>query len=99
MKAINKLEWKHEEHYNVKEGTYWEKQRHMNLYHEKQLFLYDFIHNTGIKYYLQWRASALECFPIQPTPLLPLLGVYLYNSNVETTNLKIVTGHYHVLIA
>ena len=81
----------------VKEDTYWEKQRHMNLCHEKQLLLCNFIHNTGIKSYLQWRALALECSPIQPTPLLPLSGVYLYNSNVETTNLKIVTGHYHEL--
>ena len=82
---------------HIKEDTYWEKQRHMNLYHEKQLLLYNFIHNTGIKYYLQWRASALECFPTQPTPFLPLSGMYLYYSNAETTDLKIVTSHYHAL--
>ena len=70
----------------------------MNLCHEKQLFLCNFIHNTGIKFYLQWRASALECFPIQPTiPFLPLSGVYLYYSSVEITKLKIVTSHYHAL--
>ena len=55
-------------------------------------------YNTGIKYYLQWRASALECFAIQPTPFLPLSGVYLYDSNAETIDLKTVTSHYHALI-
>ena len=69
----------------------------MNLCHEKQLFLYNFIHNTGIKSYLQWRASALECFPIQPTLFLPLPRVYLYNSNAETTKQKSVTSHNHAL--
>ena len=74
-----------------KEGTYWENKRHMNICHEKQLFLYNFIHNTGIKYYLQWRALALECFSIQPTnSFLPLLGVYLYYSNGETTEQKLL---------
>ena len=34
---------------HVKEDTYWEKQRHMNICYDKQLFLYNFIHNTGIK--------------------------------------------------
>ena len=97
MKEINKLEWKQETHLHVKENTYWEKQRHMNLCHEKQLILWNLIHNIGIKSYLQWRASSLECFPIQPTLFLPLSGVYLYYSNAETTNLKIVTGHYHTL--
>ena len=70
----------------------------MNLCHEKQLLLYNFIHNKSIKYYLQWRASALECFPIQSTNFfLPLSGVYLYYYNAETTKLKIVTIHYHAL--
>ena len=83
---------------HVKEGTYWEKQRHMNLCHEEKLFLCNFIHNTGIKSYLQWRASALECFPIQPTnSFLPLSRVYLYYSNAKTTELKIVTSHCHAL--
>ena len=83
---------------HVKEDTYWEKQRHMNLYHEKQLLLYNFIQNTGIKSYLQWRASARECFPIQPTnSFLPLSGVYLYYSSADTTELKIVISHNHVL--
>ena len=69
-----------------KEDTYWNKQRHMNLWFKKQLFLYNFIHNTGIKSYLQRRALALEGFP-QPSksqPFLPLSGVYLYYSSAET---------------
>ena len=36
-------------HIARKEDTYWEKQWHMNLCYDKQLFLYNFIHNTGIK--------------------------------------------------
>ena len=58
----------------------------MNLWFKKQLFLFNFIHNIGIKYYLQWRASALEGFP-QPSKsqaFLPLSGVYLYYSSAET---------------
>ena len=48
--------------------------------------------------YLQWRSSALECFPIQSTnSFLPLSEVYLYYSNDETTEQKSVTSHYHVL--
>ena len=57
----------------------------MNLWFKKQLFLCNFIHNTGIISYLQWRASALEGFP-QPSksqPFLPLSGVYIYYSSVE----------------
>ena len=70
----------------------------MNLYYDKQVLLYNFIHNTGIRTYLQWRASALEYFTIQPTnSFLPLSGVYLYYSNAETTEWKIVTSHYHAL--
>ena len=58
----------------------------MNLCHEKQFFLCNFIQNTGIKSYLQWRASARECFPIQPTnSLLCLSGVYLYYSSADTS--------------
>ena len=31
------------------------------------------------------------------SPFLPLSGVYLYYSNAETIELKIVTSHYHML--
>ena len=73
-------------HISLKENTYWKKQRHMNLHLKKQLFLCNFIHNTGIKSYLQWRSSALEGFP-QPSksqPFIPLSGVYIYHSSGET---------------
>ena len=70
----------------------------MNLCHEKQILLYNFIHNTVLKSYLQWRSLALEFFPIQLTnPFLPLSGVYLYYSNAEITEQKSVTSHYHAL--
>ena len=63
----------------------------MNLYLKKQLFLCNFIHNTGIGYCLQWRASALESFPIQPNPI-SLCRECIYNTSVlrlfSETNLR-----------
>ena len=47
---------------------------------------------------LQMGASDRECFPIQFTnSFLPLSGVFLYNPTTDTTELKIVTSHYHAL--
>ena len=43
-------------------------------------------------------ASAQDCFPIQFTnPILPLLGVFLYNPNAETTESKIVMSSHPAL--
>ena len=44
MKVINEMEWKQETHLHVKENTYWEKQRHMNLCYEKIVLSLQFIH-------------------------------------------------------
>ena len=96
MKAINKLEWKQETHLHVKENTYWEKQWHMNLCHEKQLFLW----NLFIQRYqaLQKGASARDCFPIQFTnSFLPLSGAFLYNPIARPAELKAITSHHQAL--
>ena len=65
-----------------KEITYWKKQRHRNIFLERQYFLYKFIHNTEFSEYLQWRSSSLESFPTNP--YLPLSGVYLHYFSTET---------------
>ena len=71
----------------------------MNLWFKKQLFLYNFYHNTGIKSYLQRRASTLEGFsqPSKSQPFLPLSGAFLYNPIAETTELESVTSRHQAL--
>ena len=75
----------------------------MNLYLEKQSFLCNFIHNTDIRSYLQWRASALEGFLTnQLTPISPYREC-IYTISVlrllSETNLKTVSSHNHALTA
>ena len=99
----NKLTNWNENRMNIscKENTYWKKQGHKNLYLEIQSFLYNFIHNTDIRSYLQQRASALEGFPTnQLTPISPHRECIYTISMLRLlskTNLKTVSSHNHTL--